>query len=107
MVAFEEAISIHGVDTRPLATWWASTARDWCRMGMVRWLEDTQEFLPHIWGWAGVELRAAGKGKGKGRSLKGTPVKGKGQKGHGKVGKGQKGHGKAGKGQKGKAGKGK
>ena len=94
------------MDARPLATWWASTSRDWRYMGMVSWDYNDQEFVPHIWGWSGVALRAAGKGKGKGWSLKGTPAKG--QKGHGKVGKGQKGHGKARKGQKGhgKPGKG-
>ena len=71
-------------------------------MGIVSWSDDADEFLPRIWGSAGVRLRSHGKdGQGKGR---GFGKAGKGKAGKGKAGKGIAGKGKAGKG---KAGKGK
>ena len=46
---------------------------------MVSWSDDTDEFLPRIWGSAGVRIRS--KGKGFGKAGKGKTGKGKARKG--------------------------
>ncbi len=71
---FEETMSIHGVVSRQLDSWWATGRHQWVWMGAVRDIDTGEQFSAQIWGIAGAEqrLRFAGKGKkGKGKGKKG------------------------------------
>jgi hypothetical protein len=74
----EETMSIHGVVSRQLDSWWATARHQWVWMGAVRYIYTEEQFSPPIWGYAGAARRLRFPSKGKKGKGKGKKGKGKG-----------------------------